>query len=143
MQLTRNLNDFLRQNIKLIVIHTKHINFNYHYLQDNVASYTCVCELGWTGANCDQNINDCDPNPCLNGAACNVSIRMAGRTLACVGLATKFIFDCTICNNSMLVNPYITYNPLIHLCRFLIRYGAVLKHCIIHFILANNPVLKC
>ena len=54
-------------------MHTKHINFNYHYLQDNVASYTCVCEPGLTGANCDQNINDCDPNPCLNGAICNVS----------------------------------------------------------------------
>ena len=32
--------------------------------QDNVASYTCVCEAGLTGANCDQNINDCDPNSC-------------------------------------------------------------------------------
>ena len=41
--------------------------------QDNVASYTCVCEAGLTGANCDQNINDCDPNSCQNGATCNVS----------------------------------------------------------------------
>ena len=37
------------------------------------ASYICVCEAGWTGANCDQNINDCDPNPCQNGATCNMS----------------------------------------------------------------------
>ena len=43
------------------------------YYKDNTASYTCVCEAGWTGFNCNQNINDCDPNPCLTGAKCNVS----------------------------------------------------------------------
>ena len=43
------------------------------YYKDNTASYICVCEAGWTGANCDQNITDCDPNPCQNGATCNVS----------------------------------------------------------------------
>ena len=52
-------------------------------LQDNVASYTCVCEAGWTGANCDQNINDCDPNPCQNGATCDVSTHNPVHIIIC------------------------------------------------------------
>ncbi len=30
----------------------------------------CRCETGWAGASCDQNIDDCDPNPCQNGGTC-------------------------------------------------------------------------
>ena len=41
--------------------------------QDTIGSYTCVCATGWSGANCDENIDDCDPDPCLNGATCIVS----------------------------------------------------------------------
>ncbi|KAH3704478.1 neurogenic locus protein delta-like [Dreissena polymorpha] len=29
-----------------------------------------MCVAGWTGTNCDQNINECVINPCKNGAAC-------------------------------------------------------------------------
>ncbi|XP_019616714.1 PREDICTED: neurogenic locus notch homolog protein 1-like [Branchiostoma belcheri] len=33
---------------------------------DGVASYTCSCENGWTGNNCDQ-IDDCASSPCAHG----------------------------------------------------------------------------
>ena len=33
-------------------------------------SYTCQCDLGWAGTNCDQDADDCISNPCLNGATC-------------------------------------------------------------------------
>ena len=45
--------------------------------QDTIGSYTCICATGWSGANCDDNIDDCDPDPCLNGATCIVSGRAA------------------------------------------------------------------
>ena len=32
--------------------------------------YKCVCQPGFTGKNCETNINECDPSPCLNGANC-------------------------------------------------------------------------
>ncbi|XP_060950209.1 cubilin [Limanda limanda] len=32
--------------------------------------YICICNSGWQGANCDQNINECSSNPCQNGGTC-------------------------------------------------------------------------
>jgi hypothetical protein len=34
-------------------------------------SYTCHCPAGFTGVNCEVNIDDCAGDPCLNGATCN------------------------------------------------------------------------
>ena len=34
--------------------------------------YVCSCAAGFTGQNCDTEINECSPNPCLNGATCLV-----------------------------------------------------------------------
>ena len=33
-----------------------------------VITHTCDCKDGFTGKNCEINIDDCDPNPCINGA---------------------------------------------------------------------------
>jgi len=41
--------------------------------QDVVNGYQCNCAVGWTGTNCDVNINDCTPSSCLNGGLCHVS----------------------------------------------------------------------
>ena len=30
----------------------------------------CTCVLGWTGVNCETDINECTSNPCQNGAQC-------------------------------------------------------------------------
>lgn len=32
--------------------------------------FTCACDLGFTGAYCQENVNDCKENPCLNGGTC-------------------------------------------------------------------------
>ena len=34
---------------------------------DKVNGYECICTAGYTGNNCDSNINDCLPDPCING----------------------------------------------------------------------------
>lgn len=40
--------------------------------QDNLLSYTCNCAPGFSGSNCQVNINECLPvNPCLHGGSCN------------------------------------------------------------------------
>ena len=33
--------------------------------------YTCDCLEGWQGDLCEQDINECLDNPCLNGGVCN------------------------------------------------------------------------
>ena len=41
--------------------------------QNTAGGYTCACDPGFTGTNCERNINDCNPDPCLNGGTCFVS----------------------------------------------------------------------
>lgn len=36
-------------------------------------SYTCTCQPGFTGVNCETETNECDSNPCKNGGSCKVS----------------------------------------------------------------------
>ncbi len=36
----------------------------------SVTEFTCDCEPGFTGALCEVVIDQCDPNPCLNGGSC-------------------------------------------------------------------------
>ena len=36
--------------------------------------YTCECVAGYTDKNCSTNIDDCSPNPCLNGGTCTDGI---------------------------------------------------------------------
>jgi len=32
--------------------------------------YYCECDPGWTGQNCDNDINECHSNPCRNSGTC-------------------------------------------------------------------------
>lgn len=33
----------------------------------------CLCSAGWTGADCSEDVNECESGPCLNGAQCQES----------------------------------------------------------------------
>lgn len=35
--------------------------------------FSCECTSGWTGQNCSEEINECDSDPCMNGALCHES----------------------------------------------------------------------
>lgn len=35
--------------------------------------FSCECTFGWTGQNCSEEINECDSDPCMNGALCHES----------------------------------------------------------------------
>ena len=37
-------------------------------------NYQCSCALGYTGTNCEININDCASNPCQNNGSCIVRV---------------------------------------------------------------------
>ncbi|MFH2010714.1 MAG: hypothetical protein ABI333_29200 [bacterium] len=37
---------------------------------DTGSGYTCDCAAGFTGDDCETNVDDCSPNPCQNGGTC-------------------------------------------------------------------------
>ena len=37
---------------------------------DAVNGFTCSCLTGYTGVRCEQEINECIPSPCQQGAEC-------------------------------------------------------------------------
>ena len=38
---------------------------------DAGSTHYCHCQRGFTGSYCEQQVNECTPNPCQNGAACS------------------------------------------------------------------------
>jgi len=40
---------------------------------DKVYAYTCVCARGYTGYNCEIDVDDCVSSPCMNGSTCTDS----------------------------------------------------------------------
>ncbi|XP_043916230.1 cubilin-like [Protopterus annectens] len=51
-----------------------------------LTGYICVCDPGWTGTNCTENINECASNPCQNGGTCIDGIN--GYTCTCTSTWT-------------------------------------------------------
>ncbi len=39
--------------------------------------YECNCtDTGYFGTHCEQNINDCEPNPCVHGEECTDGVKV-------------------------------------------------------------------
>ena len=37
---------------------------------DQLNAYLCSCETGYTGTDCEMEVDECDSDPCLNGGLC-------------------------------------------------------------------------
>lgn len=83
---------------------------------DRFDSYTCICSLGYTGATCGENIDDCSANACENGAACVDGVASYNCTCA-LGFTGEYcsenIDDCAAhacANGAMCVDGIASYN---------------------------------
>lgn len=45
--------------------------------------FRCMCTIGWTGPDCSEDINECDSEPCLNGATCYESVKQGQFVCIC------------------------------------------------------------
>lgn len=45
--------------------------------------FRCSCTAGWTGPDCSVDINECDSEPCLNGATCYESVKQGQFVCIC------------------------------------------------------------
>ncbi|XP_062575528.1 uncharacterized protein LOC134237456 [Saccostrea cucullata] len=43
------------------------------------STYECTCTSGWSGTNCDVEMQSCQPNPCQNGGTCSI----VGNSITC------------------------------------------------------------
>ena len=68
---------------------------------DGVNSHTCACVAGFSGTNCEINIDDCASSPCKNGALCSDGVN--SHTCACVagysGDNCEKLTSCTVGKN--------------------------------------------
>lgn len=48
--------------------HTPGLPSSFSYLE--ASGYVCICQPGFTGIHCEEDINECSPNPCQNGGTC-------------------------------------------------------------------------
>ena len=65
--------------------------------------YICDCPAGFFGANCDIDIDACDPNQCVNGGLCEDVIGGPGYTCMCPSGYTGV--NCETDVNECLSNP--------------------------------------
>ena len=63
-----------------------------------VGDYKCECDAGWTGRNCDVEINECEPSPCKNNATCTDKVN--GFMCDCIsGYTGKLqLYNDPVCN---------------------------------------------
>lgn len=55
-----------------------------------MGGFNCSCIHGFAGSKCQYNIDDCDPNPCKNGAKC-IDYVNAYDCLCSPGFTGKFL----------------------------------------------------
>lgn len=85
------------------------LEYNIYYLQfsagaqclDLVDSYLCQCPEGFTGAHCDDNINECAIYPCQNGGTCQDGLNDY-RCTCSPGYSGK---NCSVAVNKCVHNP--------------------------------------
>ena len=82
-------------------------------------SFMCVCLAGYTGSNCSLDIDDCNIEPCMNGATCLVCQYMGSKSkkivcnffqdevdgFSCVCLAGYSGMDCSVNIDDCSDNP--------------------------------------
>lgn len=52
---------------------------------DGISMYSCLCNEGYTGTNCDVMINYCESSPCKNGGTCATDGPLKYRCICALG----------------------------------------------------------
>lgn len=153
----QNIKNFITTLSSSFAIHlgvdVAHLCHNSGQCLDAGNVHYCHCQVGYTGSYCEEQVDECTPNPCQNGATCTDFL--GGYTCKVKTAKRKFLSLCYLCSDLFLCVYFLhTFGAPWHICTaffsslvcylyFMATFGCSNKHYLETFIVKHISCGDC